>query len=148
MDITPYSNTWVLENNNPHLLYPRENGRTAMLVTMLKCKIHRATITEANLHYEGSITLPRRLVALAGLHQYEKVLIANVDNGNRFETYVILGDGGDDDGRICLNGAAAHLGRPGDKVIIMAWGQMDETAAAGFSPNVVFVDGKNQPREH
>jgi aspartate 1-decarboxylase len=115
-----------------------------MLVTMLKSKIHRATITEVSLHYEGSITLPRRLVDMAGMHLYEKVLIANVNNGNRFETYVILGE----EGQICLNGAAAHLGSPGDKIIIMTWCQMEEKDAAGFSPKVVFVDETNQPKAH
>lgn len=115
-----------------------------MQVTILKSKIHRATITEVSLHYEGSITLPRRLVEMAGMHLFEKVLVANVNNGNRFETYVILGD----EGEICLNGAAAHLGTPGDKVIIMAWGHMDEKEAASFTPAVVLVDENNQPKPH
>lgn len=113
-----------------------------MQITMLKCKIHRATITDADLHYEGSITLPRELVELAGLKVYEKVLVANVDNGNRFETYVILGE----QGGICLNGAAAHLGKAGDKIIIMAWTQMDESEAQGFEPKVVHVDERNRPK--
>ena len=113
-----------------------------MQVTILKSKIHRATITEVSLHYEGSITLPRRLVDMANMHLFEKVLVANVDNGNRFETYVILGD----EGEICLNGAAAHLGSPGDRVIIMAWGRMDEKEAKNFTPAVVLVDEKNQPK--
>ena len=115
-----------------------------MRVTLLKSKIHRATITEVALHYEGSITLPRKLVEMSGMHLYEKVLVANVANGNRFETYVILGE----DGEICLNGAAAHLGKPGDKVIIMAWGQIEEEEAASFQPRVVLVDDKNQPKDH
>lgn len=115
-----------------------------MLVTLLKSKIHRATITDVSLHYEGSITLPRHLVELAGMHLHEKVLVANVNNGNRFETYVILGD----DGEICLNGAAAHLGSAGDKVIIMAWAQMDEKEADGHKPVVVLVDENNNPKNH
>ncbi len=113
-----------------------------MLVTLLKSKIHRATITRADLNYEGSISLPRRLIDMAGMYLHEKVLVANVANGNRFETYVILGD----DGEICLNGAAARLGAPGDKVIVMAWGQMDEQEAAGFRPKVVLVDENNRPK--
>ncbi len=113
-----------------------------MQVTILKSKIHRATITETSLHYEGSITLPPRLAEMANMHVFEKVLVANVDNGNRFETYVILGD----DGEICLNGAAAHLGKPGDKIIVMAWGIMDEREAERFSPAVVLVDEKNMPK--
>ncbi|MDR1745276.1 MAG: aspartate 1-decarboxylase [Planctomycetota bacterium] len=114
-----------------------------MQVAILKSKIHRATITETSLHYEGSITLPRRLVELANMRVFEKVLVANVENGNRFETYVILGD----DGQICLNGAAAHLGKPGDKIIVMAWGIMDEREAEKFTPAVVLVDGNNQPKK-
>lgn len=115
-----------------------------MQVTILKSKIHRATITEVALHYEGSITLPRTLVEMAGMHLHEKVLVANVNNGNRFETYVILGE----EGEICLNGAAAHLGAEGDKIIIMAWGRMDEAEAAAFTPRVVLVDDANRPKPH
>lgn len=118
-------------------------GYLTMQITVLKSKIHRATITDANLHYEGSITLPRELVEQAGLHLHEKVLIANVDNGNRFDTYVILGD----EGGICLNGAAAHLGKAGDRVIIMAWAQIDEKEASSFTPKVVYVDEKNRPKK-
>ncbi len=113
-----------------------------MQLTILKSKIHRATITDTSLHYEGSISLPPRLVEMANMRVFEKVLVANVDNGNRFETYVILGD----DGEIRLNGAAAHLGKPGDKIIVMAWGIMDEREAENFTPAVVLVDGKNQPK--
>lgn len=113
-----------------------------MRVTLLKSKIHRATITECALHYEGSITLPRKLVDLAGMHEFEKVLIANVANGNRFETYVIFGE----EGEICLNGAAAHLGKPGDKIIIMAWADMEESEAAAYQPKVVLVDDANLPK--
>lgn len=115
-----------------------------MHVTLLKSKIHRATITDASLHYEGSITLPSALVEATGMHEYEKVLVANINNGNRFETYVILGG----DGEICLNGAAAHLGAIGDKIIIMAWATMDEAEAKLFHPRVVLVDEKNQIKKH
>ena len=116
--------------------------KTLMQITMLKSKIHRATITEVSLHYEGSITLPRRLVEMAGMHEYEKVLVANVANGNRFETYIILGE----EGEVCLNGAAAHLGKPGDKVIIMTWTAIPEEEYRGFKPTVVLVDDANQPK--
>ena len=114
-----------------------------MRVTLLKSKIHRATITEVSLHYEGSITLPRSLVAGSGMHEFEKVLVANVANGNRFETYVIFGE----EGEICLNGAAAHLGKPGDKVIIMAWASLDENEAENFKPKVVLVDENNRAKQ-
>lgn len=115
-----------------------------MHVTLLKSKIHRATITDASLHYEGSITLPSALVEASGLHEYEKVLVANIENGNRFETYVILGG----DGEICLNGAAAHLGKVGDKIIIMAWATVDASEAAAFHPKMVLVDDRNQIKKH
>lgn len=113
-----------------------------MLVTILKSKIHRATITDVSLHYEGSITLPKHLVELSGMHLHEKVLVANVNNGNRFETYVILGENNE----ICLNGAAAHLGSKGDKIIIMAWAQMDQSVADAFTPKVVLVDDDNNAK--
>ncbi len=113
-----------------------------MRVTLLKSKIHRATITECSLDYEGSITLPVKLANMAGMFEYEKVLVANVANGNRFETYVIYGK----DGQICLNGAAAHLGKPGDKIIVMAWASIERNEAAGFKPTVVLVDGENKPK--
>ncbi len=113
-----------------------------MRITLLKSKIHRAVVTDVSLHYEGSISLPPRLIELAGLREFEKVLVANVANGNRFETYVIVGE----DGEIRLNGAAAHLGKPGDKVIVMAWASLDEAECAGFKPKVVLVDEKNRPK--
>lgn len=111
-----------------------------MRITLLKSKIHRAVITDVNLNYEGSISIPPDLVAAAGMREYEKVLVANLANGNRFETYVILGD----PGAIRLNGAAAHLGKPGDKVIIMSWATLDEAECVGFQPRVVPVDEKNR----
>ncbi len=115
-----------------------------MLVTLLKSKIHRATITDCSLHYEGSISLPANLTGPAGMYEHEKVLIANVANGHRFETYVIPGD----EGEIRLNGAAAHLGKPGDKIIIMAWTTMEEEEAKNFHPKVVLVDNHNKPKAH
>lgn len=115
-----------------------------MRITLLKSKIHRAVITDASLDYEGSISIAPDLIAAAGMREYEKVLVANLANGNRFETYVITGESG----AICLNGAAARLGKPGDKVIIMAWALFDETECAGFKPRVVLVDEKNHIKNH
>lgn len=115
-----------------------------MHVTLLKSKIHRAVVTDASLHYEGSITLPTALVEATGMYEYEKVLVANIDNGNRFETYVIFGG----DGQICLNGAAAHLGKIGDRIIIMAWASVDAAEAATFHPRIVLVDERNQIVRH
>ncbi|HBP37800.1 MAG TPA: aspartate 1-decarboxylase [Clostridiales bacterium] len=116
-----------------------------MLLTVLKGKIHRATVTEANLHYVGSITIDQELMDAAGLLTYEKVLIADINNGNRLETYVIPGQRGS--GVICLNGAAARQIRIGDKIIIMAFGQLADSEAPAHCPTVVFVDEKNQIQE-
>ena len=113
-----------------------------MQLTMLKSKIHRAVVTEADLNYIGSITIDEDLMQAAGLLEYELVHVANIENGNRFETYVIKGARGG--GQICLNGAAARLVKAGDKIIIMAYAQMAAEAAANFEPKVVFVDGKNK----
>ncbi len=111
-----------------------------MQLTLLKCKIHRATVTEADLNYEGSISIDPKLVAAAGLREFEKVEIYNCNNGNRFATYVIFGK----DGEICLNGAAARMVHKGDLVIIAAYASMDEAEAAKHKPNLVFVDAKNR----
>ncbi len=113
-----------------------------MMRTMLKCKIHRATVTDAVLHYEGSITVDKDLMDAAGLVEYEQVHIWNVDNGNRFSTYVIDGERGS--GVICLNGAAARQVSKGDLVIIAAFAAYDEKELAGFQPTLVYVDGKNR----
>ena len=113
-----------------------------MMKTMLKCKIHRATVTDAQLHYEGSVTVDRTLMNAAGLVEYEQVHIWNVDNGNRFTTYAIEGEA--DSGVICLNGAAARQVSKGDLVIIAAFGAYDEKELADFQPNLVYVDGKNR----
>ena len=113
-----------------------------MMKTMLKCKIHRATVTDAQLHYEGSVTVDRTLMDAAGLVEYEQVHIWNVDNGNRFTTYVIEGEA--DSGVICLNGAAARQVSKGELVIIAAFGVYDEKELSDFQPNLVYVDGKNR----
>jgi aspartate 1-decarboxylase len=112
---------------------------------MLRAKIHRATVTEANVDYEGSITIDRRLLEATDLLPNEAVCVWNVTNGNRLETYVV--EGPPDSGVICVNGAAAHLVRPGDLVIIAAYTWLEEEAARRHQPKVVFVDGQNRIRE-
>ena len=110
---------------------------------MLKGKIHRARVTQAELNYVGSVTIDRTLMDAAGILEYEKVQIADVDNGERLETYVIAGEAGS--GVICLNGAAARCVSTGDKVIIMAYAQVTPEEAQSFKPKVVFVDDANRP---
>ncbi|HVK61035.1 MAG TPA: aspartate 1-decarboxylase [Bdellovibrionales bacterium] len=114
-----------------------------MNITMLKCKIHRATVTDADLNYEGSVSIDPKLVEAAGLREFERVEIYNCNNGNRLATYVIFGKPGE----ICLNGAAARLVHRGDLVIIAAYASMSEAEAAEHKPKLVFVDGKNQIKE-
>ena len=114
-----------------------------MVLNMLKGKIHRATVVQAELDYVGSITVDEDLMEAAGILEYEKVTVADVNNGKRLETYVIAGERGS--GMICLNGAAAHYVEVGDKVIIMCYAQMDEAEARAFQPHVVFVDDENRP---
>ncbi|MFX0548139.1 aspartate 1-decarboxylase [Hathewaya histolytica] len=116
-----------------------------MHITMLKSKIHRATITEANLNYVGSITIDTALLKSSGILEYEKVQIVDIDNGERLETYVIPGE--KNSGIICLNGAAARLVQKGDKIIIMSYALMDENEAKKYNPTVVFVDEKNRVSE-
>lgn len=113
-----------------------------MLIERLKSKIHRATVTQAALNYVGSVTVDVKLMEAAGLYEYEKVQIADVDNGARFETYVIAGDAGS--GVICLNGAAARCVAVGDKVIIMSYARLTLEEIPEHPPRVVFVDEKNQ----
>ncbi|WP_066874812.1 aspartate 1-decarboxylase [Clostridium mediterraneense] len=113
-----------------------------MKITMLNGKIHRATITEANLSYVGSITVDENLLEAAGILEYEKVQIVDIDNGARLETYTIAGARGS--GVICLNGAAARLVQAGDKIIIMAYGEMTRDEAMNHKPKVVFVNEKNE----
>jgi aspartate 1-decarboxylase len=109
---------------------------------MLKCKIHRATVTDAVLHYEGSVTIDKTLMDAAGLAEYEQVHIWNVDNGNRFTTYAIQGEA--DSGVICLNGAAARQVSKGDLVIIANFTAYDEKELATYRPTLVYVDAKNR----
>ncbi len=116
-----------------------------MIRTMLKSKIHRATVTEANIEYEGSVSIDRDLMEAADLLPYEKVDIWNCSNGNRLATYVIEGERG---GRqICINGAAAHLMKPGDLVIIASWADMNDDEARHFESKRVFVDHENRIRD-
>lgn len=113
-----------------------------MMLTMLKGKIHRATVKQAEVDYIGSITIDSELMEAAGILEYEKVQVADVNNGKRLETYVIAGEPGS--GMICLNGAAAHYVEVGDKVIIMCYAQVDEREVAQMKPRVVFVDDDNK----
>ena len=113
-----------------------------MMLNMLKGKIHRATVTQAEVDYIGSITIDQDLMDAAGILEYEKVQVADVERGTRLETYVISGEPGS--GVICLNGAAAHLVTPGDKVIIMCYAQMTPEEAHESKPRVVFVDEDNK----
>lgn len=113
-----------------------------MLVNMLKGKIHRAKVVQAELDYVGSITVDEDLLDAAGIYEYEKVQIVDVNNGSRFETYTIAGERGS--GLICLNGAAARQVQTGDKIIIMAYAVMDENEIKSNPPKVVFVDDDNK----
>ena len=113
-----------------------------MLVNMLKGKIHRATVVQAELDYVGSITVDEDLLDASGIHEYELVQIVDVNNGNRFETYTIAGERGS--GMICLNGAAARQVQVNDKIIIMCYAQMDENELKSHAPKVVFVDDENR----
>jgi aspartate 1-decarboxylase len=115
---------------------------TNMLREMMKSKIHRATVTQADLNYVGSITIDSELMAAADLLPNEKVDVLDVSNGARLSTYAIQGQHGS--GVIGINGAAAHLISPGDIVIIIAYASVDEAELLTFSPSVVFVDGRNQ----
>ncbi len=109
--------------------------------TMMKSKIHRATITGANLEYVGSITLDRELMRLADIREFEQVAVLDIDNGARFETYAMEGGPGD----VILNGAAARLVQPGDRVIVITYGVYDEAELAEFEPKIVHVDEVNRP---
>ncbi len=110
--------------------------------TMLKSKIHRATVTEADINYEGSITIDTELMEAADILPYEKVQVLDIDNGSRLETYAIEGEAGS--GVICINGAAARLVHPGDKVIILTYHNVPEEATRATRPIVVKVDDKNE----
>ena len=113
-----------------------------MEITMLKSKIHRATVTEADIDYVGSITIDSNLLDEAGILEYEKVQIVDVNNGARFETYTIKGE--PNSGIICLNGAAALCSNVGDKIIIMAYANMTPEEAISHNPTVLFVDDNNK----
>lgn len=112
-----------------------------MTVTLLKSKLHRIVVTESKLDYTGSLTLDEDLMDAVGILNYEKLLVANVDNGERFETYAIRGPRGS--GVCCLNGAAAHKGKVGDRLIVMTWAQMSEEEARAFTPRVGVMDANN-----
>ncbi|HVE92236.1 MAG TPA: aspartate 1-decarboxylase [Actinomycetota bacterium] len=114
-----------------------------MIRFLLKSKIHRALVTEARLDYVGSITIDAELMDLADIREHEKVLVVDVDNGSRLETYAIPGPRRS--GTICMNGAAARLVHAGDKVIIMTFAGFDQEEVAGHHPRVVFVDDGNHP---
>jgi len=113
-----------------------------MNITLLKAKIHRAVVKQADLDYVGSITIDSDLLRESGILEYEKVEIADIDNGNRFETYAIAGEAGS--GIICLNGAAARCVNVDDKIIIMAYAQMTPEEAKTHKPTVLFVDENNR----
>ena len=113
-----------------------------MNITLLKAKIHRAVVKQADLDYVGSITIDSDLLRESGIMEYEKVEIADIDNGNRFETYAIAGEAGS--GIICLNGAAARCVNVDDKIIIMAYAQMTSEEAKTHKPTVLFVDENNR----
>ncbi len=113
-----------------------------MLLEILKSKIHRAVVTEANLNYIGSITIDEDLMDASGLLEHEKVQVVNINNGERLETYVIKGERGS--GHICLNGAAARKAQPGDIIIIIAYAHMKPEEASGFVPKIIFPDSNNK----
>lgn len=113
-----------------------------MTVTMLKGKIHRAVVTQAELNYVGSITVDPLLLKAANIYEYEKVAVVDIENGNRLETYTIPGEEGS--GVICLNGAAARLVQPGDHVILMAYCELTLEEVKSHTPKVVFVNEENQ----
>ena len=114
-----------------------------MLITVCQGKIHRATVTQAELHYVGSLTVDMDLVDAAGMVPYQQVSVVNINNGSRLETYIIEGERGS--GVICLNGPAARLGTKGDKVIVISYGQVEKASLApNYQPQVVHVDDKNR----
>ena len=108
---------------------------------IMKSKIHRARVTDANLHYVGSITLDTRLMELADIKEWEQVHVVDIDNGARFETYAIPGGSGD----VCLNGAAARLVQPGDRIIVITYADYADAELDAYEPRVVHVDASNRP---
>jgi aspartate 1-decarboxylase len=111
-----------------------------MIRIMLRAKLHRLTVTETNINYEGSITIDKKLIRSADILPGERVQVVNVNNGERFETYVIEGGSG----VVCLNGAAARLAAPGDKVIVIAYAMVDEGDAQKLKPKIILVDERNK----
>ncbi len=109
--------------------------------TMMKSKIHRASVTGANVDYVGSITLDRALMAQADIREFEQVAVLDIDNGARFETYAMAGEVGD----VIINGAAARLVQPGDKIIVITYAVYDEAELADYAPNILHVDETNRP---
>ena len=114
----------------------------SLFIEMLKGKIHRATVTEADLNYIGSLTMDEDLMDAAGFKEYEKIQVLDITNGNRIETYIIRGIRGS--GKVCINGAAAHLICKDDQVIILAYCQLDEAEAQNHAPKIVHVNIENQ----
>ena len=112
-----------------------------MLIHLLKSKIHRAQVTGASVDYEGSLTIAEDLMELVGLRQYERILCSNLANGNRFETYAIRGERGS--GAIVLNGSTAHLGKAGERLVIMAFTEVEETQADAWKPRMIVCGEKN-----
>ncbi|MDK3161918.1 aspartate 1-decarboxylase [Kamptonema cortianum] len=112
-----------------------------MLVTVLKSKLHKATVTGGHVDYEGSLTIDQEFMERVGILPYEKVLVGNMANGARFETYVIVGERGKKE--IVLNGATAHLGKPGDRLTIMTFAQMPLAEAESFQPRKINLDAQN-----
>ena len=117
----------------------------SLLVTLCKSKIHRAIVTEAELYYEGSLTVDVELLKASGILSYEKVQVVNVNNGERFETYTIPGEA--NSGIICLNGPAARLGAVGDEVVIISYAEFDEAEAKNYEPTIVLVDKENKVKK-
>lgn len=117
-----------------------------MMITIMKSKLHVATVTQAELRYEGSITIDEELLEKANMLDHEKVQVVNLNNGNRFETYTIRGERGS--GVICLNGPAARLALPGDEIIIITYAMMDEAEAKEFKPKVVMLDKHNKVKNN
>jgi aspartate 1-decarboxylase len=126
------------------VLVARDNhgGGETLLREMLRSKIHRATVTDANLSYEGSITIDQELIEAAGILPYEQVMISNMNNGERFETYVIPGPKGS--GQVCLNGPTARKGVTGDKIVIFCYEYYNEEELKTFKPRIIIVDDKNR----
>jgi aspartate 1-decarboxylase len=116
-----------------------------MLLTLCKAKLHRLTVTQAELHYEGSITIDHNLLEAAGILPFEKVQVVNINNGERMETYTYAGERGS--GVVCLNGAAARKAAVGDLIIVIAYAQMEEAEAQEFHPRLVLVSEENRIKE-